>query len=80
MNTFIYGVTEETYRVGNSCRTSYGIAVYADPETDESAAIIASVRDISADRESVEQLVHTCNRLHLSPEHLSEVIEDYLAV
>jgi len=80
MNTIIYGITEETYRTKNSSRTAYGIAAYADPETDGTAAVVASVRDISADREKVEILVCECNRLAVSPCHLTDIVEDFLAL
>ena len=80
MNTIVYGITEETYRTGDSCRTSYGIAAYADPDQSGTALIVASVRDISAEREKVALLVDICNRMAVSLCHLPDVVEDFLAI
>ena len=64
-----YGITEEKYTLGDDSRVSYGIAVYDSG--------ISTV--ISSDREAVEELVRLCNRLELSPIHLNDVAEDFLA-
>lgn len=74
-----YGITEEIYSLGTDRRVSYGIAAYANAEEDGTATIVASVHDITADRQSLSELVLSCNRSELSVVHLDDVIEDFLA-
>ena len=74
-----YGVTEEIYSLGISSRTSYGIAAYADSEENGTATIVASVHDVTADKQSLDELASLCNRLELSTIHLLDVVEDFLA-
>lgn len=78
MMSITYGVTEEIYSLGHSSRTSYGIAAYADSEVDGTATIVASVHDITADKNTLAELVFLCNRLELSTIHLNDVVEDFL--
>ena len=59
-----YMSVSETYNTG---RTSYGIAV------------LQTISDISEEPEQIRDLVRRCNENHLSPLHLPEVIEDFLA-
>lgn len=77
--TATYGITEEIYTLGSDRRISYGIAAYADAELDGTAAIIASVHDITSDKEKLSDLIQACNRLGLSTIHLHDVIEDFFA-
>lgn len=79
MMTITYGVSEERYLLGNVIRISYGIVAYADAGTDGIAAIVASVRDISPDKQKIELLAEQMNRMELSPIHLFDVIADFLA-
>ena len=79
MKNVTYGVTEEIYSLGRSSRTSYGIAAYADSEMDGTAAIVASVHDVTSDKQALGELVSLCNRLELSIVHLMDVVEDFLA-
>ena len=79
MMNITYGVTEEIYSLGHSFRTSYGIAAYADSEEDGTATIVASVHDVTADKQALIELVSLCNRLELSTIHLNDVVEDFLA-
>ncbi len=79
MMNVTYGITEEIYSLGASSRTSYGIAAYANSAEDEATAtIVASVHDISADKQAIAELVLLCNRLELSTVHLLDVVEDFL--
>lgn len=78
MNTVTYGVVSETYSFGGTVRNTYGIAVYANADWDGTGAIIASVHDISTEKEKIAELVSLCNRYHLAPEHLRDVIDDFL--
>ncbi len=73
-----YGLIEETYVFRDRSRVSYGIAAYADAETDGSASVVASVRDVSPDKDRVLDLIKLCNQVELSPVHLFDVIEDFL--
>ena len=73
-----YGVTEEIYSLGISSRTSYGITAYAESEESDTATIVASVHDITADKQALIELVSICNRLELSTVHLMDMVEDFL--
>lgn len=78
MMNITYGMTEEIYTLNGKSRKSYGIAVYSNAEEDGSATILTAVRDITSERERLEDLVRKCNLLELSPIHLDDVIEDFL--
>lgn len=78
MMPIIYGTIEEVYSINGVSRTSYGIAAYSDADTDGTATVVASVRDITPDREKVDELVERCNRFGLSVLHLYDVVEDIL--
>lgn len=62
---------------GDNVRTSYGISVIQ--VCDGIAIVLQSVIDVSSDRESIDLLVDTCNKLELDPIHLNDVVDDYLA-
>lgn len=79
MMNVTYGVTEEIYSLENSSRISYGISAYADSEEDGTATIVASVHDVTADKQALAEFVDLCNRLELSAVHLMDVVEDFLA-
>lgn len=79
MMNVTYGVTEEIYSLGISSRTSYGIAAYADSEENGIATIVASVHDVTTDKQALDELASLCNRLELSTIHLLDVVEDFLA-
>lgn len=53
----------------------------SDADTDENGmdAIVASVHDITSDRQALIKLVSLCNSLELSTIHLMDVVEDFLA-
>ena len=74
-----YGVIEETYSLGTTYRTAYGIAVYSNSEEDGTATVVASIHDITTDKQALSELVCLCNRLELSTIHLNDVVEDFLA-
>ena len=73
-----YGIVEEKYTTENDSRISYGISAYSDANETGTATIIASVHDITSNRERLARLVDDCNRLKLSTEHLLDVVEDFL--
>ena len=79
MMNVTYAVTEEKYALGEEKRTSYGIVAYANAEQDGTATIVASVRDITSDKQRLIKLVDNCNRLELSTVHLPDVVEDFLS-
>lgn len=79
MMNITYGLTEETYILGSNVRTAYGIVAYADAENDDMATIIASVNNITTNKDTLYELVSLCNRLKLSAIHLDDVVEDFLA-
>ena len=74
-----YAITEEKYALGEEKRTSYGIVAYANAEQNGTATIVASVRDITYDKNSLRKLVDDCNRFELSTVHLHDVVEDFLS-
>ena len=73
-----YGITEEIYSLGSDRRVSYGIAAYANAEEDGTATVVASVHDITTDKQSLSELVLSCNRLGLSTIHLEDAVENFL--
>lgn len=77
MMDITYGIIEEIYILGDKRRTSYGIAAYSNLESDSTVTIVASVRDISCDKQKISNLVTLCNRLSLSPIHLGDVVVDF---
>ncbi len=79
MPSITYGVTEEVYSLRGNSRKAYGIAAYSNAQYDGTATVLASVNDISAERGKLEKLVQICNRSELSPIHLNDVIDDFLA-
>ena len=74
-----YGITEENYALEKDSRVAYGIAAYSDADKDGTATIIASVHDVTSDKEALAALVSLCNSLELSPIHLYDVVADFLA-
>ena len=76
--TVIYGLIEEKYSLGAEVRRAYGIASYANATDSGTAEMLASVHDVTSERPRIEELISTCNRLELSPIHLSDVIDDFL--
>lgn len=79
MTEIKYGMIREVYTLNDETRTSYGIAAYYDPQTNGTAIIIASVRDITSNAEQLRELVQLCNRHQLSPKHLADTVEDYFS-
>ena len=74
-----YGILEETHELGEERRTSYGIAAYLDAEHSHTAAIAATVCDITDDKTRLQALVALCNELQLDLVHLDDIIEDFFA-
>ena len=72
------GLVEEHYAWNGGRRISYGIAIFADADTDGTVTVISAVHDITSDRSRLENLVQRCNDLDLSPIHLEDVVEDFL--
>ena len=79
MMNVTYAVAEEKYAFGEEKRTSYGIVAYANAEQNGTATIVASIRDITSDKNHLKKLVDDCNRLELSTVHLHDVVEDFLS-
>ena len=79
MKNITYAVAEEKYTFGEECRTSYGIVAYSNADQDGTKTIVASVRDVTSDRDAIARLVCDCNRLEISILHLHDVVEDFLS-
>ena len=77
--TYTYGIISETFSLNGHARIAYGIAMYAHIEHTGTSSIVATVCDLSADKESVLELINACNEGNLLPIHLYDVVEDYLA-
>ena len=73
MQTQRYILIKSIYTLENTEHTIYGIALA------DGSDLIESVNGLSCDRQRVERLAELCTRLELSPEHLSDVIDDFLA-
>ena len=78
MNYVTYAITEEKYILDNESIIAYGIAAYADAKQDGTAIVVASIHDITPNKEQLSQLVNDCNRLQLSAAQLPDVVEDFL--
>ena len=74
-----YGLLEEKFYNGEGVRCSYGIAVYANARQGGVTCVLETVSDITSDKKSLEVLIQKCNSQKLSPIHLHDVIEDFLA-
>ena len=70
-----YILCRETYKSKRSERITYGIAAYAE----DKQTCITKLHDITSDKKALAELVSLCNRLQLSPIHLHDVVEDFLA-
>ena len=68
-----YILIKSSYTLEDAEHTTYGIAL------SEGSSLIESVNGLSCDKQKVERLAELCTQLDLSPEHLSDVIEDFLA-
>lgn len=78
MTDVTYAIIEEAHSVGGNTRISYGIAAYSNAESD-SLTVVASIHDITPDKNKLTKLVQDCNTLQLSTVHLQDVVEDFLA-
>ena len=70
-----YILCRESYKTKRSERIAYGIAAYAEEEQ----TCITKLHDITSDKNALAEFVSLCNRLQLSPNHLYDVVEDFLA-
>ena len=74
----VYGIVEEIYSCGSKTRISYGIVAFASEFDNVVSTIIASVHDVTLDKQKLQALIHLCNDLELSPIHLNDVVQDFL--
>ena len=74
-----YAIIEEKYTLGNENRISYGIAAYSNVKENGTATVVASVHDVTSNKEELMKLVDSCNRLKLSTLHLSDAVEDFIS-
>ena len=78
MDEITYGMVEERHSAFGLERVSYGIEAFFDLPHLDLGCIVASVHDLSADRLEIEDLVEMCNRLKVAPEHLDEIVADWM--
>lgn len=76
--TITYGITEGKHTIEGTIYTSYGIIVYDNAACDNSNTGIASIQDITSDKNKLLNLLTKLNTMHLSIIHLNDIIEDYL--
>ena len=79
MRNVTYAIVEEKYTLGNESRVSYGIAAFSDVTENGTATIVASIHDITSNKEDLGKLIDDCNRLKLSTVHLPNIVEDFLS-
>lgn len=77
MELLQYIMIETNYTVNGVKYTSYGIAI-AD-FSDTYPVIIETIPSLSTQKEPICRLTELCNQLRLSPMHLADVVEDFLA-
>ena len=71
---YAYTLTYTLRYPRSACQTvSYGLAIYYD------ARVAAAVYDITDDYDEVQELFELIVEHELYPEHLPDVVEDYLA-
>lgn len=78
MTSITYGLTKTEYEYNGKKRVSYGIAVYADAQSEDTAIVVDSISDITPDKAALTELAEQCNSLELSKEHLREIVEDFI--
>ena len=71
-----YTINEKTVSINNMSRISYGMDIYDD--TYGRMILLLKIYDISTEKNKVEGLISSCNRLNASPTHIFEIIEDIL--
>jgi len=74
-----YGVVEELFKGEAMTRKWYGIAGYADYDHCGTSSIVLLIGDITDDLDSITRLVNRCNKMQLSPEHLRDIVDDYIS-
>ena len=64
MSDITNGVVEEQYAMGSKTRLSYGVAAFDSAEKDGLSTIVASIHDITDNKEDLAELVRqlTCNQ------------------
>lgn len=72
-----YVLIKSSYKLEEAEHTTYGIGI-ADAH-DGGSELIEAVSGLSCDKQRVERLAELCTKLELSPEHLYDVIDDFLA-
>jgi len=78
--TVTYDLVEEIYSTGASQRVSYGIVACADASECGSATIVASVHDVTSDKQKLADFILLCNRSNLSVIHFEDVVKDFVGV
>ena len=71
-----YTINEKTISINDMSRISYGVDIYDD--TYGKMILLLKIYDISTEKNKVEGLISSCNRLNASPTHIFEIIEDIL--
>lgn len=71
-----YTINEKTISINDMSCISYGVDIYDD--TYGRMILLLKIYDISTEKNKVEGLISSCNKLNASPTHIFEIIEDIL--
>ena len=71
---YILVIGEQSVREGG--RISYGIAMAE--ETENETKVVRAFEDMTTDIGKMERLVDLCNKLELDPDHLDDVVDDFI--
>ncbi len=71
--TIVYELIKENRELDGSSYMAYGIAARTGNHQ-----VLCCVQDISTDRQPVDDLVNLCNTMQLLPEHLFDVVADWI--
>ena len=80
MKDLFYAVFEEVRSIDGVLHPVFGIGLYRLSDPCAVPELLLHVGNVSSDRAVLEALAERCNRLGLSPLHLSDVIDDFLAL
>ncbi len=71
MNRDMYYLIKDTYTLEGEAHIGYGIGCSDSKRS-------STFEDLTTDQNRADTLIEQCNKLHLSPIHLEDVVEDFL--
>ena len=79
MTDITYGIVEAQYCLNKTKRIKYGVVAYCDGDAENDVIVIASIHDVTSEKNKLLELINKCNNCKLSLIHLDDVIQDFLA-